>query len=204
MTESSSTTGEQKPEAANDTTSVAASVVSQSSPTISGSLHHKLKKWRGFLPKIANFEETFMALSDPALRKQSLGVRYRIRAGEPKEAILPEAFALVREAGRRVLGMRHYDVQLLGGAAMSMGSIVEMQTGEGKTLTATLPLYLAALEAKGAHLATVNDYLAKRDAEWMEPVYKALGLSVGVIQTQMQQDEPPKSLRKRCHVWNGE
>ena len=104
-------------------------------------------------------------------------------SGEPLERLLPEAFALVREAGRRTLDMRHFDVQMLGGIAMYHRSIAEMQTGEGKTLTATLPLYLAALAGKGAHLATVNDYLARRDADWMRPIYEALGLTVGVVET---------------------
>ena len=107
--------------------------------------------------------------------------------------MLPEAFALVREAGRRTLNMRHFDVQILGGIAMHHRSIAEMQTGEGKTLTATLPLYLAALEGKGAHLATVNDYLARRDAEWMRPIYEALGITVGVIETPMRQPERRKA-----------
>ncbi|MBN1853421.1 MAG: preprotein translocase subunit SecA [Pirellulales bacterium] len=149
----------------------------------------KLARWKAYLSQVAQFEEPLKQLNDYDLRKRSLGIRYRVRSGEPREQLIPEAFALVREAARRTIDMRHFDVQILGGVAMAMGSIVEMQTGEGKTLTATLPLYLAALEAKGAHLATVNDYLAKRDAEWMGPIYRALGLSVGVIQNQMSRDK---------------
>jgi preprotein translocase subunit SecA len=141
------------------------------------------------VPKIAALEERLIAESDYELKKASLSLRYRARSGEPLDNLLVEAFALVREAGRRKLGMRHFDVQLLGGAAMHFNSIVEMQTGEGKTLTATLPLYLAALEGKGAHLATVNDYLAQRDADWMRPLYEALGMKVGCIQSQMQQSD---------------
>jgi preprotein translocase subunit SecA len=141
------------------------------------------------VPKIAALEEGLIAQSDYDLKKTSLSLRYRARSGEPLDILLVEAFALVRESGRRKLGMRHFDVQLLGGAAMHFNSIVEMQTGEGKTLTATLPLYLAALEGKGAHLATVNDYLAKRDADWMRPLYEALGMKVGCIQSQMQQSD---------------
>ena len=141
------------------------------------------------VPKIAALEEGLTAQSDYDLKKTSLSLRYRARSGEPLDDLLVEAFALVREAGRRKLNMRHFDVQLLGGAAMHFKSIVEMQTGEGKTLTATLPLYLAALEGKGAHLATVNDYLAKRDADWMRPLYEALGMKVGCIQSQMQQSD---------------
>ena len=116
-------------------------------------------------------------LNEQQLRKRSLSLRYRAKAGEPLAQLLAEAFALVREAGRRTLNMRHFDVQLLGGIAMFHRSIAEMQTGEGKTLTATLPLYLDALLGKGCHLATVNDYLARRDAEWMRPIYEALGLT---------------------------
>src|SRR5215203_4655455 len=147
-----------------------------------------LKQWARYVPQIAALEEGLKAKADFDLKKASLSLRYRARSGEPLERLLVEAFALVREAGRRKLGMRHFDVQLLGGAAVHHRSIVEMQTGEGKTLTATLPLYLAALEGKGAHLATVNDYLARRDAEWMMPLYQALGMSVGIIQGQQPQD----------------
>ncbi len=159
----------------------------------SGLAVRRFAKWRSFVPRIAAFEEELKSLSEYDLRKRSLGVRYRVRAGEPRDRLLPEAFALVREAGRRLLNMRHFDVQLLGGIAMIDGAIVEMQTGEGKTLTATLPLYLAALEGKGAHLATVNDYLAQRDADWMRPIYKALGLEAGVIQSQQPQAERRKA-----------
>ncbi len=152
-----------------------------------------LARYAGYLPRIGAFEAELKNLSDPALRKKSLGLRYQVRSGESLDRLLVEAFALVREAGRRVLGMRHFEVQLLGGAAMHHRSIVEMQTGEGKTLTATLPLYLAALEGKGAHLATVNDYLARRDAEWMRPLYAALGMSIGIIQGQQPQPERRKA-----------
>ncbi|MBL9162715.1 MAG: translocase [Planctomycetaceae bacterium] len=149
----------------------------------------RLAKWAAYLPKIAELEPSLQKLADHQLRKESLGLRYRARSGEPLDKLLVEAFALVREAGRRKLGMRHFDVQLLGGAAVHHRSIVEMQTGEGKTLTATLPMYLAAIEGKGAHLATVNDYLARRDAEWMTPLYAALGMTVGIIQGQQPQDQ---------------
>lgn len=142
-----------------------------------------------------------MALGDFELRKESLSLRYRARTGEPLDRLLVEAFALVREAGRRRLGMRHFDVQLLGGAAVHHSSIAEMQTGEGKTLTATLPMYLAALDGKGAHLATVNDYLARRDAELMTPLYEALGMSVGVIQA--QQPQPKRREAYACDVTYG-
>ena len=134
-------------------------------------------------------EPKFQKLNDHELRKYSLSLRYRARSGEPLARLLPEAFALVREAGSRTLGMRHFDVQILGGIAIFNRSIVEMQTGEGKTLTATAPLYLRALAGKGALLATVNDYLAARDAELMGPIYQALGMKVGVIQTQQQTND---------------
>lgn len=123
------------------------------------------------------------------LRKRSLSLKFRVKSGERMGRLLPEAYALVREAARRTINMRHFDTQILGGIALFHGCIAEMQTGEGKTLVATLPLYLRALRGKGAYLATVNDYLAQRDAEWMKPIYQLLGLSVGVIQTQMSQTD---------------
>ncbi|RIK76398.1 MAG: preprotein translocase subunit SecA [Planctomycetota bacterium] len=153
----------------------------------------RLARWAGYLPAIEALEPDLQTLADHQLRKASLGLRYRARSGEPLDRLLVEAFALVREAGRRKLGMRHFDVQIVGGAAAHHRSIIEMQTGEGKTLTATLPMYLAALEGKGAHLATVNDYLARRDAEWMKPIYETLGMSVGVIQAQQPQDQRRKA-----------
>ncbi|MBX7166458.1 MAG: preprotein translocase subunit SecA [Pirellulales bacterium] len=146
----------------------------------------RIGAYRALLPKIAGYESELMALGEQELRKRSLALRYRAKSQEPLVELLPEAFALVREAGRRTLNMRHFDVQLIGGMAMFHHGIVEMQTGEGKTLTATLPMYIYALAGKGAHLATVNDYLAKRDADWMRPIYEALGMSVGIIQTGMQ------------------
>jgi preprotein translocase subunit SecA len=149
----------------------------------------RLSRWNALVPKIGQYEPELMQLTDAELRKRSLSLRYRAKAQEPLERILPEAFALVREAGRRKLNMRHFDVQLLGGMAMFDRSIAEMQTGEGKTLAATLPVYLLALPGKGAHVATVNDYLARRDAEWMRPIYEALALSVGVIEANMSQDD---------------
>jgi preprotein translocase subunit SecA len=161
----------------------------------------RLARWAAYLPKVAALEDSSQRLTDAQLRKASLALRYRARSGESLERLLCEAFALVREAGRRTLAMRHFDVQLLGGAAIHHRSIVEMQTGEGKTLTATLPLYLAALEGKGAHLATVNDYLARRDADWMRPIYQALGMTVGVIQSQQPQAERRKAYA--CDVTYG-
>jgi len=168
---------------------------------LGGPSQWRLAHWASLLPKIGALEPELKALGDNDLRKKSLALRYRARSGEPLIRLLPEAYALVREAGRRTLNMRHFDVQILGGIAMFHRSIVEMQTGEGKTLTATLPMYLRALAGRGCHLATVNDYLAKRDAEWMGPIYRALGLSVGVIQTQMSQPERRKAYS--CDVTYG-
>ena len=153
----------------------------------------KLARWAQLVPVIGALEPELQAQEDEELRKRSLALRYRAKSREPLTALLPEAFALVREAGRRKLNMRHFDVQLLGGIALHHRSIAEMQTGEGKTLTATLPLYLSALTGEGVHLATVNDYLAQRDANWMRPIYELLGMSVGVIQSQMPQDERRKA-----------
>jgi preprotein translocase subunit SecA len=115
--------------------------------------------------------------------------------GEPLDDLLPEAFAVVREAGRRVLNMRHFDVQLIGGIVLHSGKIAEMKTGEGKTLVATLPTYLNALEGKGVHVVTVNDYLARRDSEWMGRVYRFLGMSVGRHSARAQRPAAPGGLR---------
>jgi preprotein translocase subunit SecA len=149
----------------------------------------RLGRWAALVPQVGALEEKLKSLDDRELRKESLSLKYRAKSGESLARLLPEAYALVREAGRRTLNMRHFDVQILGGVALFHRSIAEMQTGEGKTLTATLPLYLMSLEGKGAHLATVNDYLAKRDADWMRPIYELLGVSVGVIQTPDTSDQ---------------
>ena len=139
--------------------------------------------------RIGAAESGLQALSDAELRSASLALRYRARSGEAPRRLTPDAFALVREAARRALGMRHFDVQLLGGLTLVERGLAEMQTGEGKTLTATLPMYLFALYGRGAHLATVNDYLARRDLELMRPVYAALGLTSGVVESGT---EPPE------------
>ena len=146
-------------------------------------------RWSYILEQVNALEANVQCLTDAELRKESLSLRYRARSGEPLALLLPEGYALVREASRRTIQMRHFDVQILGGIALFHHSIVEMQTGEGKTLTATLPMYLYALSGNGTMLATVNDYLAQRDAEWMMPLYHALGMSVGIIQTNMQPPE---------------
>ena len=121
-------------------------------------------------------------LEDHEIREEADKLRERARDGESLDDLLYEAFALCREAGKRTLGMRHYDVQLIGGMVLHDGSIAEMKTGEGKTLTATLPIFLNSLAGDSVHLVTVNDYLARRDAEWMKPIYDALGVTVGVLQ----------------------
>jgi preprotein translocase subunit SecA len=144
---------------------------------------------RKHVPRILGAEKKLTPLSDDQLRRASLALRYRAQSGEPLDRLLVDGFALVREAARRALGMEHYDVQLIGGAALHAGSVVEMQTGEGKTLTATLPLYLAALPGKGAHLATANDYLAARDAEQMRPLFERLGLTVGAVTSELSRSE---------------
>ena len=144
-----------------------------------------LKQYRATVQSINKLETDIAKLSDEELRRKTDGFRQRFVQGETLDALLPEAFAVVREASTRALGMRHYDVQLIGGMALHYGKIAEMRTGEGKTLMATLPVYLNALSGKGVHVVTVNDYLASRDAEWMGKLYRFLGLSVGVILSQM-------------------
>ena len=145
----------------------------------------KLKKYQPDVVEVTLLEEEIQELSDPDLTGKTAEFKQRLEKGEPLDDLLPEAFAVVREVGRRVLGMRHFDVQLIGGMVLHDGQIAEMKTGEGKTLVATLPAYLNALEGKGVHIVTVNDYLARRDAEWMGQIHRFLGLSVGLIQQGM-------------------
>jgi len=140
-----------------------------------------LKKIQPIIDQINEFEPQIQALSDIQIGEKTTEFKNRLAKGETLDDILPEAFALVREASVRTLGLRHYDVQLIGGIALHRGTIAEMKTGEGKTLMSTLPAYLNSLSGKGVHIVTVNDYLAKRDAEWMSQVYNFLGLSVGVV-----------------------
>ena len=130
---------------------------------------------------INSFEASLQALSDTDLKAKTAEFKTRLSQGAELDQILPEAFALVREAGVRVMQMRHFDVQMIGGMVLNSGKIAEMRTGEGKTLVATLPAYLNSLTGKGVHLVTVNDYLARRDANWMRPLYEFLGLTVGVV-----------------------
>jgi preprotein translocase subunit SecA len=151
--------------------------------------------------RASGFDARISAMGDDELRAQTERFRQRLAGGETLDAILPEAFATVREAARRSLGMRHFDVQLIGGITLHQGKIAEMRTGEGKTLVATLPVYLNALEGKGVHVVTVNEYLAQRDADWMGPVYRFLGLTVGVIKS--GQSSAEKRAAYACDVTYG-
>ncbi len=157
--------------------------------------HHErsIKKFAPLVQKIGSFEASLQKLRDADLQAKSAEFKTRLDRGEPLDSLLPEAFAVCREASVRVLGMRHYDVQMIGGIVLSQGSIAEMRTGEGKTLVATLPTYLNALTGKGSHLVTVNDYLATRDAEWMGQLYNWLGLSIGTIVHDLSDEERQKS-----------
>src|SRR5262245_55954669 len=140
-----------------------------------------IKGMRPIVEHINSLEAGLQGKSDADLRAKTAEFRTRLDQGATLDDLLPEAFAVCREAGRRTLGMRHFDVQLMGGMVLHRGAIAEMRTGEGKTLVATLPAYLNALEGKGVHIITVNDYLARRDAEWMGKLYNFLGMSVGVV-----------------------
>ncbi len=154
-----------------------------------------LKQYRLVVQQINALERQFEQLDDAALRAKTEEFRGRVAAGETLDALLPEAFAVCREGSKRVLKMRHFDVQLIGGIVMHAGKIAEMRTGEGKTLMATLPVYLNALTGRGVHLVTVNDYLAKRDAEWMGRLYTFLGLTVGVNLSQLSREEKQEAYR---------
>ena len=165
-------------------------MISNALKSIFGSRNDRLlKQYRAIVKEINKLEADIAKLSDEQLRAKTDAFRQRFAGGETLDSILPEAFAVVREAGTRALGMRHYDVQLIGGMVLHYGKIAEMRTGEGKTLMATLPVYLNAITGLGVHVVTVNDYLAARDAGWMGKLYRFLGLSVGVIVSQMPSDE---------------
>src|SRR5205807_493262 len=158
--------------------------------SIFGSANDRYVRGLGkYVDAVNAFEPNIQALTDDELRGQTELFRQRLANGEKLDDLLPEAFATVREAAIRTLGQRHYDVQLIGGIALHRGEIAEMKTGEGKTLVATLAVYLNALEGRGVHVVTVNDYLARRDADWMGQIYKFLGLTVGVIVPNLQEEE---------------
>lgn len=149
----------------------------------------ELKRMRKVVAKINALEPSIQALSDDELRQKTTEFKERHQAGESLDKLLPEAFAVCREASLRVNGMRHYDVQLIGGITLHEGKIAEMKTGEGKTLMATLAIYLNAISGKGVHVVTVNDYLASRDAELNRPLFDFLGLTVGVVYSQQMPQE---------------
>ena len=152
----------------------------------------ELKRIIPLVDKIESLRPAMQALSDEQLRDKTAEYKKRYADGESLDSLLPEAFATVREAARRVLDMEHYRVQLIGGIILHQGRIAEMRTGEGKTLVSTLPAYLNALTGEGVHIVTVNDYLAHRDAEWMGKVHEFLGLTVGVVLNSMDNDERRK------------
>ena len=161
----------------------------------------EVKRVMPMVNRINALEEEISKLSDEELKAKTEYFKKELEQGKTLDDILEEAFAVVREASKRVLGMRHFDVQLIGGIILHQGRIAEMKTGEGKTLVATLPVYLNALTGKGVHVITVNDYLAKRDSEWMGKVYKFLGLTVGLAISGMEPDEKRKAYA--CDVTYG-
>lgn len=161
----------------------------------------KIKQLQPIVDKINSFEASIVTLSNDELREKTGYFKQKIHNGSPLEDILPEAFAVVRESAHRFLNQRHYDVQLMGGIILSQGKIAEMKTGEGKTLTATLALYLNALTGKGVHLVTANDYLAKRDSEWMAPIYNNLGMTISSLQNEMYDNEKKKAYQ--CDILHG-
>src|SRR2546429_6302523 len=149
----------------------------------------KFKEFEQRVSRVNDYEPELELDSDEELRERVDHLRERARNGEPLDDLLPESFALTREASKRTLGQRHFDVQLIGGMVLHDGSIAEMKTGEGKTLTATLPIVLNSLSGRGVHLVTVNDYLARRDAEWMGPIYETLGVSVGILENMQSYED---------------
>lgn len=160
-----------------------------------------VKKFKKIVQKINALEPTYVELTDDQIKETTQAFRERHANGESLDALLPEAFALVREASKRVMGLRHFDVQLIGGMVLNLGRVAEMKTGEGKTLVATLAAYLNAIPKQGVHVITVNDYLAQRDSAWMTPLYNALGLSVGVVVS--QQDPAEKRAAYQCDITYG-
>lgn len=162
----------------------------------------QLKRYYKIVDQINNLEEKYVDKSDAELREMTFIFKNQLEQGEPITSIIPDAFAVVREASKRVLGMRHFDVQLIGGLVLTEGNIAEMPTGEGKTLVASLPSYVRALEGKGVHVITVNDYLAKRDFELVGQIHRFLGLTVGLNIPMMEADEKKKPIMQISHtVW---
>ena len=161
----------------------------------------KIRPYKALVQRLNALEPVTEALSDEALKQRTRDFRQQIANGAKLSDILPEAFATVREASKRTLGLRHFDVQLIGGMVLNSGAIAEMRTGEGKTLVATAPVYLNALEGKGVHVITVNDYLANRDADWMGRIYRFLGMSVGKIVHGL--DDNQRRLAYACDITYG-
>ena len=162
----------------------------------------KLKALEGLVPHIGALEPEVQALSDEALQARTPALRERLANGADLNDLLAEAFAVMREAAWRVIGQRHYDVQLMGGAALHLGWVAEMRTGEGKTLVSTLPVYLNGLTGEGVHVVTVNDYLAGRDADWMGQIHRWLGLSVGLVIPGVR-DQDVKRQQYACDITYG-
>ena len=162
----------------------------------------QLKKFFQIADQIDALEPDMQKLTDAQLREKTDEFKRRLKEGETLDDLLPEAFAVVREAARRVLNMRHFRVQLVGGMVLHQGDIAEMKTGEGKTLVSTLPAYLNALTEKGVHIVTVNDYLAKRDREWMGQVFEFLGLTVGLNLPHMSPEEKESRLSGGYYFWD--
>src|SRR6185312_1176149 len=166
------------------------SVLNTALKAVFGSRNDRLlKQYRKTVESINALEPAIQKLDDAELAAKTAELRQKVANGAPLDSVLPEAFAVVRETSKRVLGMRHFDVQLIGGIALHQGKIAEMRTGEGKTLVSTLPAYLNALTGEGVHIVTVNEYLAQRDADWMGPVHRFLGLTVGVIKNSQSPQE---------------
>ena len=161
----------------------------------------EINKILPLVDKIEEYEENYKSLTDDEIKNKTDEFKERIKNGETLDDILPEAYAIVAEASSRVLGMRHFRVQLIGGIILHQGRIAEMKTGEGKTLVATLPVYLNALSSKGVHVVTVNDYLASRDSIWMGKLYKFLGLTVGLVVAGM--DSEAKRNAYNCDITYG-
>src|SRR6202050_502509 len=169
---------------------------------IFGTKHEReIKKLRPIVAAINDLEPQMQALSNEELAAQTVKFREQLAQGATLDDLLIPAFATVREAGRRFLNMRHFDVQLIGGIVLHRGQVAEMKTGEGKTLVATLPVYLNALEGKGVHVVTVNDYLAHRDSDWMGKIYRGLGMSVGVIVHDL--DDTERRASYNCDITYG-
>lgn len=160
----------------------------------------QLKRYYKIVDQINNLEEKYVDKSDAELREMTFIFKNQLEQGEPITSIIPDAFAVVREASKRVLGMRHFDVQLIGGLVLTEGNIAEMPTGEGKTLVASLPSYVRALEGKGVHVITVNDYLAKRDYELVGQIHRFLGLTVGLNVPMMEADAKKKLIMPILHM----